>query len=521
MHATVSVSKTGSGTVTSSPPGINCGSDCSENFPSIDNADYQPINLTATANPGWEFGGWGGACSGTGGCTIHPLIAGVGQSVSATFTIIPAPNYPVTVGKTGSGTVTSSPGGIDCGSTCSASFDTGSSVSLSASPVAGWSFGGWGGACSGTGGCTLTIDEPKSVTAAFNPPPPSAYTLSVGKTGDGTVTSNPAGIVCGQSCTADFGTDSTVTLTAVPPAGVSFAGWGGDCSGTAPTCNVAMNGPKSVTANFGTAPAPTFPLVVSTTGQGTVTSTPAGIDCGAVCAGLFATGSAVSLATTPAAGWRFASWSGACSGNAPTCTLTMDGAKTATATFEEVPSSYLLSVSTAGSGTVSSTPAGIICGTDCSADFGNGTAVTLRAIARTGWRLAGWSGACTRTTPTCVVTMDGPKSATASFARQADQTAPRVRALASVGKRGKTARLRYRVTDDSGKSREWANVYRGKTQLATVRSPLDSAEPGVLYYFLNWKVPKTLPRGLYSFCVRAADAAGNQSKASCAGVRVL
>lgn len=521
LHATVSVSKTGSGTVTSSPGGINCGSICAASFPSTDNDDYQPIDLTATPNPGWEFGGWGGACSGTGGCTIDPLLQNEGQSVSATFTLIPQPNYPVSVGKSGSGTVTSSPAGIDCGSSCSASFDTGSGVTLSASPAAGWTFGGWSGDCSGGGACSLTIDAPKSVNATFNPPPPADYPLAVGRNGDGTVTSSPAGINCADACAANFPTGSTVTLSAVPAPGTQFSSWGGDCSGTVPTCSLTMGGPKSVTATFGAAPVGTLPLAVSRSGQGTVTSSPPGIDCGATCSNVFALGSRISLTATPAAGWRFVSWGGSCAGTSPTCVVTLSTPQAVTAAFEEIPATYPVAVTTSGTGSVTSTPAGISCGATCSASFGNGASIRLRAAAQAGWQFAGWRGACTGRAATCALTMDGPKAVSASFARRSDQTAPKLRALASVGTRGKSARLRYRVTDNSGKSREWASVYRGKTQLATVRSPLDSAEPGVLYYFLTWKVPKTLPRGLYRFCVRAADAAGNLSKASCAGVRVL
>jgi len=77
--------------------------------------------------------------------------------------------YPLTVTLTGtgSGRVTSNPSGIDCGSTCSASLGTGSSVTLSASATAGSDFTGWSGACSGTGACSVTMDAAKAVNARF------------------------------------------------------------------------------------------------------------------------------------------------------------------------------------------------------------------------------------------------------------------------------------------------------------------------------------------------------------------
>ena len=66
------------------------------------------------------------------------------------------------------GLVTSSPAGIDCGSTCSGSFSSGTSVTLTALASGTTVFAGWAGACAGTEPiCTLTMDENKAVTALF------------------------------------------------------------------------------------------------------------------------------------------------------------------------------------------------------------------------------------------------------------------------------------------------------------------------------------------------------------------
>ena len=81
--------------------------------------------------------------------------------------------YALTLAKTGLGTVRSTPAGIDCGSVCSAYFTTGTAVTLVADPEPGWSFGGWSGACSGTGTCTVTMNQAQSVGADFLPPPPT------------------------------------------------------------------------------------------------------------------------------------------------------------------------------------------------------------------------------------------------------------------------------------------------------------------------------------------------------------
>ncbi|MFM9078047.1 MAG: InlB B-repeat-containing protein, partial [Solirubrobacterales bacterium] len=79
---------------------------------------------------------------------------------------------------------------------------------------------------------------------------PTPYQLSVTKSGEGTVTSTPAGITCGASCQAPFNPGTPVTLTATAAAGSTFTGWSGSgCSGTG-TCSVTMSGARSVTATF-------------------------------------------------------------------------------------------------------------------------------------------------------------------------------------------------------------------------------------------------------------------------------
>jgi hypothetical protein len=154
----LAVSESGRGTVTSSPAGINCGSTCNASF-----AVGTQITLTATAAGGSSFTGWGGACSGAGACTIT---MNSDQSVTASFS---SNNYTLSVSLVGSpgGKVTSSPSGIDCGSTCSASFAAGSKVTLAASPAAAWGLAGWGGACNGIGNCTVTMNAYTSVSTSF------------------------------------------------------------------------------------------------------------------------------------------------------------------------------------------------------------------------------------------------------------------------------------------------------------------------------------------------------------------
>ena len=86
----------------------------------------------------------------------------------------PVVAYGLSVAKSGagSGTVVSSPAGIDCGASCSANFANGATVALAATAAGGSTFAGWSGACTGTGACTVTMNAAKSVTASFVPASP-------------------------------------------------------------------------------------------------------------------------------------------------------------------------------------------------------------------------------------------------------------------------------------------------------------------------------------------------------------
>jgi len=162
-------------------------------------------------------------------------------------------------------------------------------------------------------------------------------------------------------------------------------------------------------------PSQTLTVTRDGTGTGTVSSSPAGIDCGSTCSADFSCGQTVTLSAVAGIGSTFAGWSGeGCSGTG-TCQVTMDQARNVTATFTL--DTYVLSVSRAGtgSGTVTSSPAGIDCGSDCSESYTSGTVVTLSAVADTGSTFAGWAGGGCSGSGTCQVTIDVATSVTATF----------------------------------------------------------------------------------------------------------
>ncbi len=349
----------------------------------------------------------------SGSSGVTELVAGQPNNLEITL----APTFIVTVQKqgAGSGTVSSSPPGIDCGGTCAAPFDAGTSVSLSAAAAPLSTFVGWnGGGCSGTGACL--VSGTATVTAVFETAV-STESLTVTKsgTGTGTVTSNPSGISCGDGCSANFASGSPVVLTAAPSGGSTFTGWSGACSGTE-TCTLVMNGNQTVNAEFTAAPA-TAVLSVMKTGNGTVTSSPAGINCGETCSFAFTSGSVVRLTAAPIGGATFVGWSGGgCSGTGA-CDVVMNGNQTVTATFVPPPSMATLTVTTegTGTGTVSSAPGGINnCAGTCTAEFPEGTPVTLTATATGGGTFTGWGGACAGIDP-CVLPMNGNQSVSAQF----------------------------------------------------------------------------------------------------------
>ncbi len=345
--------------------------------------------------------------------------SGTFSSPTQSFVTGASQNLALTVSKVGTGTgaVSSSPAGIDCGISCIADFSPSTTVTLTQTAASGSTFAGWSGACSGTGSCVVSMNAAKSVTATFNTTPISTFTLTVNKigSGSGTLLSTPGGISCGASCNATFNNGTLVTLNTSPDAGSSFAGWSGACSGTG-SCTVTMSAAKTISATFDLIPAGSSSLTVNKQGSGvgTVSSSPAGINCGSICVASFTDGSVITLTANPAAGSSFVAWGGACSG-AGSCVVTLDSAKTVSATFDtNQAGTFAVSVSKTGSGSVSSSPSGINCGLSCTANFTSGTSVTLTATPDTGFNFVGWGGACSGT-GTCNLTANASQTVSATF----------------------------------------------------------------------------------------------------------
>ncbi len=311
-----------------------------------------------------------------------------------------SPPAPLSVFKSGggSGTVSSTPAGIACGSVCSADLVPNTVVTLTAAADAGSTFAGWsGGDCSSTSSCIVTMDATKSVTATFIL---NVNTLTVNKTGagSGTVSSTPAGIACGATCTADFDYGAVVTVTATPNLGSSFAGWSPNCAIVGGNCAVIMTADTLVTATF---TLNTYTLTVATAGNGSGTTShiPPG--------STFTYGTVVTVTATPNLGSSFAGWSPNCTPVGGNCVVTMTAHTFVTATFTL--NTYTLTMATAGngSGTTSNIPPG--------STFTYGTVVTVTATPNLGSTFAGWSPNCTPVGSNCVVTLTTNTLVTATF----------------------------------------------------------------------------------------------------------
>jgi hypothetical protein len=409
------------GSVVNLPPlpggTIDCGDGgtvCSGAF------DYgTQVALQAAPNDGFVFVSWTGvACAGgaTNATCAFPLRANV--TVTPTYRA----RTVLTVVKSGTGAGTVTGLGLSCGADCSeAAFDA-RAVTLRATPAVGSRFLGFGNACvSSTTTCTFVpAGNNQSVTAAFQLIPYAVTMLPRLNGSAATTTTLPDPISCGAGnsdclATLDFGTP--VVLQATPITGSRFVNWTGTvCNGsTNATCAFKIPAANvSVSPNFKDVTA----LALTKGGLGTVTSTPAGISCGLPCTTAtfdFARGIVVKLTPTPAVGWSFAGFFGACSGLA--CSV---NASTPTALVGANFSiqQRRLTVTVIGQGSVSGP--GVACdtgSTPCALDFDYGTSVPLTATAAPGHRFTGWSQSCTGV-GVCANLLTVNRSVTATFKPQ-------------------------------------------------------------------------------------------------------
>ena len=181
------------------------------------------------------------------------------------------PSAEVTLSVEGSGRVLADPALLDCGSRCTAPFELGTDVVLHPVPAPGWRFASFDSRCDGRslghadlGGAYALrrLAAAAQCRMVFERELPTESRLTVVNSGGGSVTSDPAGIVCGTSCSYWFPTGASVRLEAVPARGWRFEGFSGDPACAASNANdntLSVREPLSCEARFVALPAPGAP----------------------------------------------------------------------------------------------------------------------------------------------------------------------------------------------------------------------------------------------------------------------
>ena len=234
-------------------------------------------------------------------------------------------SFTLSVSTSGSGTVTSTPTGISCGSQCSASFTSGTTVTLDANPGTGFLFAGWSGDSDCSDG-VVQMNGNRSCHATFVPDTGTNYSLTVSSSGSGSGTVTGPGILCGSDCSATFPSGTFVDLNATAHVGSHFDGWGGDCNSGG---GVVMSGNRHCSASFSLDTAgpdlelSASPSEVTLNGQGWPANNPVTVNvtasCPGSCSGNLVLNVGISIMGEPAA--RFYRYE---TSPTPGCTLTDD-----------------------------------------------------------------------------------------------------------------------------------------------------------------------------------------------------
>jgi hypothetical protein len=242
----------GPGTVSADATRLRCGSAAARCGTRA--GQGTSVRLVATPDAGAVFDSWAdGPCAASATPTCDVAVTGHTEIAAVFRRATPVPGT-AALALDVVGDVRSVPAGIDCPSTCTASYASGTAVTLRALSELVWRRG-----CVGFGRrCTVIVDGPVNVFASIPPPATDTrgYGLTIGVTGPGTVVGS--GLRCGGrtgsaiDCRGVFAPGSKVKLKAVAARGARFVGWTGFCqlAGRRRQCQVTVSTGKTVGAIF-------------------------------------------------------------------------------------------------------------------------------------------------------------------------------------------------------------------------------------------------------------------------------
>jgi hypothetical protein len=320
------------------------------------------------------------------------------------------------------------------------------------------------------------------------------------------VTSNSttpgSGIVWISQCTSSPACEGSTlnAYAAVPVAGAPRLLWKGDIGVSTKFARPDASGGRIYVGTrdgqvlaFG-ATHHTLTVAREESAGGLVRSDVSGIDCGSSCSHSFADGTRVTLNATPSNHFEFTGWSGgACSGTGP-CQLSMYSDVSVTASFARITHSVTVAKSGTGAGAVTSSPAGIACGTICSARFEAGGDVTLEANLSNS--AVSWSGCTSVAANICRITdLEADRQVTASFVGLPKTSLTR----AKIDRSRRYATFRFRGAGADGGF---------QCRLVRPRVKHHKRTPSGFSKCTSPKAFRHLSHGHYVFEVRAINAAG-------------
>jgi len=364
------------------------------------------VDLVAIPTSGYRFVNWTGDVD----TIANPYAASTtitmndGYSIRANFEQTEATFYTLTVGVTGSGSVSPTAG--------QHTRAAGTVVPIIATPASGYQFVGWSGdmgtiANVNAASTTITMNDDYSIIANFEETAITYYTLTMAVAGSGST--SPA---VGQHT---YSAGTVVSVIATPAGGHYFVTWTGSV-GTIANVNAAsttitMNGNYSITANFAAIPPGQYSLTISSGAGGSVTTPGEGTF-------IYGSGTIVNLVATPSGSYEFVNWTGSvgtiANVNAASTTITMNDNYSITANFDAGPPvPYNLTISSSAGGSVTTPGEGTF-------GYGSGMVVNLVATPASGYQFVNWTGnvgtIADVNDASTTITMNGDYSITANFA---------------------------------------------------------------------------------------------------------